>query len=198
MAQLKDTIIDGSLDVMSGITMQTGKNLYGIHPNNNEAYSLISMTSAGNTIIGYHGFVNRDSNTNIYGEDVYHYIASAGATIYRPYYRAGDTLTLSIHTTGYITNSCKDLYFYLALSKPVIGSPTVTIASNNGMLLRQNSKYTHGSSGSPVTYVKPDSYSVTGHSNWNGVCIKATFTNVADATNNSPIAIYWDGTITFS
>lgn len=190
---------DDALNINSHIILQNNVDIFGVRPGDNDAYSLISMSIEGNTIIGHHGYVNGDSDTNIYGADVHFGIASASKVLYRPYYRSGDTLTMTIHTNGYIPNSYKDLYFYLPLSKPVIGSPTITITSNNGMLLRQNGKYTHGSSGSPITYVKPDSYSATGNTNWNGICIKATFSsNTIDATNNSPIAVYWDGTITFS
>ena len=196
MAQLKDTTIDGTLDISSNITLQTGMNVLGVHPTTGEAQSLISMSSNGNTIVGYHGYANQNGNSHIYGDNVLLCIASAGNTSFRPYYRAGDALGLDIYTSGFVTNSGKDVYFYMPFARPIIGSPTVTITSNNGMVLRQNNNYTHGSSAS--AYALPTSYSKVGDTDWNGICIKASFTTTTNVTNNSPIGIRWSGTITFS
>ena len=196
MAQLKDTNIDGTLNVSSNIVLQTGMNILGIHPETGGEQSLISMSSNGNTIVGYHGYANQNGNSHIYGNNVLFCVASAGNASFRPYYREGDSLELDIYTSGFVTNSGKDVYFYMPFSKPIIGSPTVTITSNNGMVIRQNDKYLFGSSA--TAYATPTSYSKVGDTDWNGICIKAVFGNNTNVTNNSPVGIRWSGVITFS
>lgn len=127
---------------------------------------------------------------------------------YKPYYSSGDSIMLSIHTSGYLTSSMKSVNFTIPLSKPIIGHPTATISSGNGFILRQNNDYTHGSASS--TYVTPDSY--TGHlmtvdntyetdedvHEAYAIRIVATFSATTNAVNNSPIGIHWNGTITLT
>ena len=121
--------------------------------------------------------------------------------LFRPYYRAGDVINISINTAGYITSGSSSLRFFVPLSKPIIGSPAVTAASVNGFTLRQRNSstggsYTHGSASDKT--VKPSSYSASIAEDGNGVKISATFSSVANAVNNSPIGIAWSGKITFS
>ena len=115
--------------------------------------------------------------------------------IYKPYFGKGDSFSVTLRTAGYVTNSGKDVTFYLFTDKPIIGKPTVTVTSVDGFILRQGGKYTHGSSS--TTYVIPDSYS-TAANDICGVSIVARFSSNADCTNNDAIGILWTGTITFS
>lgn len=85
--------------------------------------------------------------------------------------------------------------FSIPLSKPIIGSPTVTVTSSSGLILRQENAYTHGSSSS--TYVKPSSYSTVA-STGNYVRIIAKMSSTTNAVNNSPIGITASIKITFS
>lgn len=195
MAQLKDTIIDGTLETNGHIILPSGKNIYGIHPENETLNSMISMSSNGNTIIGYSGYANMDGNTHIYGKDVLHYIGDAGNTSYKPYRSAGDSTTITFRGSGYVTNSGQDVTFLVPFSMPIVGNPTVTISSGNGFVLRQGAKYTHGSAAS--VYVTPNSYQ--SFLFWqNGIFITAKFTTTTNVTNNDAIGIYWNGTISFS
>lgn len=131
------------------------------------------------------------------GDDISHYVGNlATPGSYRPYYRAGDVITVNIRTAGYCTNSKEDIYFVVPLSRPVIGNPTVSCASVDGLILRQEGNYTHGSaSSSPV---KPTSYteSISEDGNYIQVCAKRGTTT--DAINNHLIGVHWSGTITFS
>jgi len=150
----------------------------------------------GNTVIGYDNYDSQSGTTNIYGLDILHGVSNiASPGTYRPYRRRGDTLTLMIKTAGYVTNSGKDVTFIVPLSMPIIGSPTVTVTSNNGFVLRQGEKYTHGSSAS--VYVTPDSYEVS-YSMYVGVTVTAKFSDTTNVINNNAIGILWNGTITFS
>lgn len=199
MAQLKDSTIDGNLGVTGSITLRTfDKGVYGTHPNTGEASRLIHMSNYGNTVVGYDGYINQNGNSHIYGNDVVHYVASAGNINYRPYYRAGDIIDFtgneSIRASGYVTNAGKNVVFTIPVPKPVIGSPSITATSGQGFVLRQGGNYTHGSAAS--TFVKPTSYSVI--LNASGFVVTAVFDVTTNAVNNDATGIYWDGTITLS
>ena len=124
-------------------------------------------------------------------------IASAD-TNFRPYYRAGDVIDFTgnnaVRTAGYVTNAGKNIVFTVPVTKPVIGSPSVTVENGQGFVLRQDGNYTHGSAAS--TFVKPTSYSVI--LNNSGFVITAVFDVTTNVVNNDSTGIYWDGTITLS
>jgi hypothetical protein len=107
-------------------------------------------------------------------------------------------MTFNVRTCGYVTNNGKTLIFTIPMTLPVLGSPIATASSNNGFVLRQEG-YTHGSNGasSPVTYVKPTRYSVEVKL-FTGFIVHAFFDDAPNAINNSPIGVYWDGTINLS
>lgn len=199
MAQLRDSVIDGNLEITGDIVLKTVDNgIQAIHPDTGENATILDMSQYGNTIVGYDGYDNENGNTHLYGNDVVHYVASAGRVNFRPYYRAGDVIDFKVRVAGYATNESKNVVFTIPITKPVIGSPTATATSGNGFILRQGGKYTHGSNGaSPVTYVKPTSYTV--ESNYNsGFVVTAVFDVTTNVINNDAIGIYWDGTITLS
>lgn len=199
MAQLKDSTVDGNLNVTGDIVFKSNdKGIYSIHPETGEASNILHMSEFGNAIIGYDGYVNQNGNSHIYGNDVVHYIASAGNSNFRPYYRAGDVIDFTgnsaVRTAGYVTNSGKNIVFTIPVMKPVIGSPSITVESGDGFVLRQNNSYTHGSAAS--TFVKPTSYSTI--LNNSGFIVTAVFDVTTNVINNNAIGIYWDGTITLS
>jgi hypothetical protein len=198
MAQLKDSTIDGNLGVTGDIVLKNNnKGIQGIHPETGEASSVILMNEHGDTVIGYDGYVRQNGNSYIYGNDVTHCIASSNAT-YRPYYRAGDVINFTgneaARVAGYVTNTGKNVVFTIPVSKPIIGSPSITVTSGKGFVLRQGDNYTHGSAAS--TFVKPTSYSVVLNSS--GFVITAVFDVTTNVVNNDATGIYWDGTITLS
>lgn len=198
MAQLRDSTVDGNLSVTGNMVLKANENgLCCIHPDTGTENRLIHMSQYGNTIIGYDGYKNQDGNTHIYGNDVVHYVASA-STNYCPYYRAGDVISFTgskaVRTAGYVTNANKNIVFTIYLPKPIIGSPTITIESGQGFVLRQGSSYTHGSAAD--TFVTPTNYSAV--LNPSGIVVTAVFDVTTSSTNNDAIGIYWDGTITLS
>ncbi len=198
MAQLKDSVIDGNLEVTGSAILKTnGIGIYGVHPATGETSSMLSMNSSGNTLVGYGGYVNKNGNSHICGNDIAHFVSSANIS-YRPYYRAGDVLDFtgdsSVRTAGYVTNTGKNIVFTIPVSKPVIGSPSITVTGGKGFVFRQNNSYTHGSAAS--TFVKPTSYSVA--LNPSGFVVTAVFDVTTNVINNDAIGIYWDGAITLS
>lgn len=193
---------DGNMEFINANSYSFGNNI--IIPNENALQgrftsgvpgNLIGMSTNNNTVVGYGPYVANVGNTHLYGKDIVIYSKTAG-TNYRPYYRAGDSLGLTIHTSGYVTSSGTNVVFIVPLAKPILGSPTVTITSGSGMVLRQGAKYTHGSAAS--TNVKPTSYSWIGDTDWNAVIVSAIMSNTENVTNNDAIGVAWNGTITFS
>lgn len=147
------------------------------------------------------GIYADNSNTKIVSSDVIKLDAgriylSTYLGAWRPYFCAGDSISATFGTAGYITSSGKDVVFIIPLSKPIIGNPTVTVTSVEGLMVRQNNKYLYG--GSSTKYVKPSKYAI--HSTLNGGCIHvfATMPNTTNVTNNSPCGIWANIKITFS
>lgn len=147
------------------------------------------------------GIYADNSNTKIVSSDVIKLDAgriylSTYLGAWRPYFCAGDSISATFGTAGYITSSGKDVSFIIPLSKPIIGNPTVTVTSVEGLMVRQNNKYLYG--GSSTKYVKPRKYTI--HSTLSGGCIHvfATMPNTTDVTNNSPCGIWANIKITFS
>ena len=147
------------------------------------------------------GIYADNSNTKIVSSDVIKLDAgriylSTYLGAWRPYFCAGDSISATFGTAGYITSSGKDVIFIIPLSKPIIGNPTVTVTSVEGLMVRQNNKYLYG--GSSTKYVKPRKYTV--RSTLGGSCIHvfATMPNTTDVTNNSPCGIWANIKITFS
>ena len=104
------------------------------------------------------GIYADNSNTKIVSSDVIKLDAgriylSTYLGAWRPYFCAGDSISATFGTAGYITSSGKDVIFIIPLSKPIIGNPTVTVTSVGGLMVRENNKYLYG--GSSTKYVKP-------------------------------------------
>lgn len=170
--------------------------LRGTNPDGTIVEALNFQNANGNTVLGYGNYDRGAGSTNIYGYDILYGISNiATPGTYKPYLRRGDSFTVTFRGSGYVTNGMKDVSFWLPLTAPVIGSPTITAASGNGFIFRQGNSYTHGSSAS--VYITPTSYEVTNYYRC-GLYIKAVFTDTTNVTNNDAIGIYWHGTITFS
>ena len=178
------------------IEFENNQCIYGFAPDGTAKEVINPQNANGNLVFGYDNYDMKTGSTNIYGHDVTIGVSNiANPGTYRPYRRKGDSLTLTIKSAGYVTNSGQDVTFLVPLAMPIIGSPTITVTSNNGFVLRQGTKYTHGSSAS--VYVVPDSYEVVS-SMYVGVTITAKFSDTTNVTNNDAIGILWNGTITFS
>lgn len=193
MAQLKDTTIDGILEVSKTIYIPNGYALAGYNTNG-DVRTIAHINSSNNILFGHGSYNAGEGRTYIYGNDVYVASKAAGDSQFKLYYSAGDTYDVGIRTSGYCANSGKMIYFTVPLEKPVIGSPTVTATSRNGFMLLQGGKYTHGSASG--TYVTPTSYSVALRNGY--VIVTATMSATTNAVNLETIGILWEGTLTFS
>lgn len=199
MAQLKDSIVNGGLEVSDNITLLTvDKGIQGVNNNTGKAERMIQMSSSGDTLIGYDGYRGQSGNSHICGKDIKHFVSSIGDVNYRPYYRAGDSINFVVKTSGFITNSGRAVAFTIPISKPVIGNPTASVTKDNGFILRQNGNYTHGSDGANNVYVKATSFFIEDNYN-GGFVVTASFNmNSGNVINNDHIGVAWTGTITLS
>ena len=201
MAQLKDSVINGNLDVVGNVILSTNDNaLQGVTTDGRVA-KLVQMSGNNDTLLGYGGYVNKSGNSHICGNDIKHFVAAAGNDVsYRPYYRVGDTIDIVVKTSGFVTASGTAVAFTIPLTKPVIGNPTAEVTSTSTFILRQNGSYTHGSDGSssPNVNAKPKSYSIEQNYN-SGIVVTAVFDSASGAgsvENNSHIGVAWSGKIT--
>jgi uncharacterized repeat protein (TIGR02543 family) len=191
---------DGVYFNSNDIYFNNNQVIYGKKPDGTFCEAVNPQNTNGNLVLGYGNYKGASGSTNIYGYDILFGVSSiADPGSYRPYRRRGDSLTVTLKTSGYCTNGKADVIFHIPFTAPIVGTPTVSISSGNGFILRQGDKYTHGSNGasSPNVYAVPTSYSAV-LSMWHGITVTAKFSDVTNAINNNPIGIHWHGTITFS
>lgn len=146
-----------------------------------------------NLSFGWTNYNEQRGDTYVGGKDVYFRVSGGASKVgYRPYYRRGDSIDVRMSTAGYVTSGTKEFYFTIPLGKPVVGNPTVSVSSNNGLIMRQNSKYII-----KADWVQPDRYSAYIRNN-NAVSVIAFWNNTTNAANNSPVGIDANIRITFS
>lgn len=192
-----------TLSIVSSKLSLTG-NLYfnnscgfSMRDNAGNSHHIMELNGDNLLCLGYWTSMNNVGSTCIFGRDVNIIVGNADHTWMRPYIRKGDSIALQVDTAGYVTGSGRSLLFMVPLGRQIIGNPTVTASSGNGFIVRQNNKYCYGSSS--TAWVYPSSYTVSKYGDGNvGVVINASMPNELNVTNNSPIGIRWNGTITFS
>ena len=153
----------------------------------------VNWHDGNNMSIGWGNYSLKKGGLCLGGVDIVHRIsATANNVEYRPYYRRGDSIDVRMGTAGYVTSGTKEFYFAIPLGKPVIGNPSVSISSINGLIIRQNSKYII-----KADWVQPDRYSAAVRDN-NAIWVIAFWNNATNAANNSPVGIDANIRITFS
>ena len=146
-----------------------------------------------NLSFGWTNYNEQRGDTYVGGKDVYFRVSGGASKVgYRPYYRRGDSIDVRLGTAGYVTSGTKEFYFAIPLGKPVVGNPTVSVSSINGLMMRQNSKYII-----KADWVQPDRYSAAVRDN-NAIWVIAFWNNATNAANNSPVGIDANIRITFS
>lgn len=170
--------------------------VYSANTDGTQKVVIVLCDSDNDLSIGYGSWINKDGDTYLRGRDLYLGASStASYTTYRPYYRRGDSIDVNMGTAGFVTTGSKEIYFVVPLGKPVIGNPTISVASINGLTLRQNSAYKCGSTGSSAA--KPSRYGAAVVDS-NAIRITAAWDNSTNAANNDTIGIYASIRITFS
>lgn len=187
---------NGHIDVQKNIYINT--NGSGIFERDTDGTNreLIAMDGNNKLSIGYGQYSHGGRETVLQGGNKLTLRLKNPNATWRPYMTKGDSFNTTIQVGGYITNSGKDVTFQLPLNNPVIGSPTVTIASVDGLCIRQNNKYLYGSAAS--TFAKPSSYSCTLVNGGNHIKITAKMANTTNVENNSACGIYASIKVTFS
>ena len=146
-----------------------------------------------NLSFGWTNYNEQRGDTYVGGKDVYFRVSGGASKVgYRPYYRRGDSIDVRLGTAGYVTSGTKEFYFAIPLGKPVVGNPSVSISSINGLIMRQNSKYII-----KADWVQPDRYSAAVRDN-NAIWVIAFWNSATNAANNSPVGIDANIRITFS
>lgn len=187
---------NGHIDVQKNIYINT--NGSGIFERDTDGTNreLIAMDGNNKLSIGYGQYSHGGRETVLQGGNKLTLRLKNPNATWRPYMTKGDSFNTTIQVGGYITNSGKDVTFQLPLNNPVIGSPTVTIASVDGLCVRQNNKYLYGLAAS--RFAKPSSYSCTLVNGGNHIKITAKMANTTNVENNSACGIYASIKVTFS
>lgn len=186
----------GHIDVQKNIYINT--NGSGIFERDTDGTNreLIAMDGNNKLSIGYGQYSHGGRETVLQGGNKLTLRLKNPNATWRPYMAKGDSFNTTIQVGGYITNSGKDVTFQLPLNNPVIGNPTVTIASVDGLCVRQNNKYLYESTASK--FAKPSSYSCTLGNGGNHIKITAKMANTTNVENNSACGIYASIKVTFS
>lgn len=151
------------------------------------------MNASDELCLGYGQYAN-GKPTKLYGNDISLFVKSVAAS-FRPYYRKGDSISMSYYGAGFVSSNEKEIQFSISLNRPLIGSPTITAASVNGLVIRQGGKYLYGSGGG--SYAKPSKYSCSVQGNM--IVITATMNNNTNViTKNDTIGVYASIKVTFS
>ncbi len=194
--------LSGYLDIAlktmfrNDVYFKTNYRIYGTASDGSECDVFNPKNNNGNTVIGYGNYTSKSGQTNIYGHDIVFGVSNIESPVtYRPYVRQGDSFEVDIQTSGYVTNTGRDVYFTIPLTRTIVGNPDVTCSSTDGFRLRQNNAYTHGSTSS--AYVIPSSITAQDRSNY-GVIIKASFSENTNVINNAPIGIDAKVLLTFT
>lgn len=187
---------NGHIDVQKNIYINT--NGSGIFERDTDGTNreLIAMDGNNKLSIGYGQYSHGGRETVLQGGNKLTLRLKNPNATWRPYMAKGDSFNTTIQVGGYITNSGKDVTFQLPLDNPVIGNPTVTIASVDGLCVRQNNKYLYESTASK--FAKPSSYSCTLGNGGNHIKITAKMANTTNVENNSACGIYASIKVTFS
>lgn len=192
--------INANRDIGLGGNMwcsQNGGSSFFVTCKDNVQRNMLQLVNVNNdTVLGWGQYADKYGGTFICGHDITFGVSSgASDASYRPYYRRGDSIDVNMGTAGFVTTGSKEIYFVVPLGKPVVGNPTVSVASINGLTLRQNGAYKCGSTGSSAT--KPSRYGVAVVDS-NAIRITAAWDYSTNAANNDTIGIYASIRITFS
>lgn len=158
---------------------------------------MLRLNTNNELLIGYGQYGKASVTTRLYGGNKIAFHLKNPAASWIPYYTKGDSVSVKIYQTGFITNNGKELMFFIPLSRPIVGVSAVAISSIDGLTVRQNGDYCFSKiiSSSPV---KPNSYSASVVGGGCGINIKATFTDTTNVRNNDSCGVYASIKITFS
>lgn len=158
---------------------------------------MLRLNTKDELLIGYGQYGKASVATRLYGGNKIAFHLKNPAASWIPYYTKGNSVSVKIYQTGFITNNGKELMFFIPLSRPIVGVSTVAISSIDGLTVRQNGDYCFSKiiSSSPV---KPKSYSASVVEGGCGINIKATFTDTTNVQNNDSCGVYASIKITFS
>ena len=179
-------ILTGDFDIW-GVKPSTGAETMAFEP----------QSAGGNTTVGFGNYDAGNGDTNLYGNRVFIYAKEAKGLGFIPYYKPGDSFSIDMFTSGFITNAGTELWFTVPLDKPLLGVTSVSVTTGNGFQVRQNNKYLYGSSAGACA--KPKAYTNTSLIPGKiGINVCGVFGNTTNVVNNSPCGIRAMITIKFA
>lgn len=155
----------------------------------NASYPLLlspQTTTSTNTTYFDSGVTLNPSTNIISGADISGYYLTNNSS----------SLSVDVRTAGYVTSSQTEVWFMIPISKVLKNVTTYSVTSNLGFVLRQEGKYTHGSS--DKVYAKPTI--IRAYLSGNSSCLRvcAIFSNLTNAINNAPVGVHFSGYVNFT
>ena len=186
----------GNLEMLSGdVILANSKTLRG-KDTTGVTRALAAISSDNDINYGFGTYAIGDRYTYLYGGKGIIFRLKNPEARWSPYICAGMSINIHIGTSGFITNAGKDVYFTVPIGVPIIGDPTVSVSSINGLQVRQNNKYLYGSSA--TAWAKPSSYVASVVNTKSGIQVVAKMSNATNAINNETCGIYAYIKLTFS
>lgn len=180
---------NNELWMQSNVIVPNNKGYYGINTSG-ATRDLIRWTNSNYAVVGKGGYDYSEGGTSIYGNVIAMYNKNPTGS-WKPFFGAGQTTSGTYHGAGYITGSSKKVHMTISLGKPIIGSPTITVTSVNGLVVRQGGNYLYGSSADSYTtkISSINAYREYTTNNSSVVHIVFDMANTTNAGNNVPCGI---------
>lgn len=106
-------------------------------------------------------------------------------------YKAGDSISVTYVTcAGYLSNNAKDIAFFFPTSKPI----TASRATISGVVYIRHVGGGYLANGTDISTLG----TITPAIKENGIHVNITASSAFSATNNTPLSVTFNGTITFS
>ena len=101
MAQLKDTVVNGNIELTGNITLQNAKSIYGIDADGVARQNLQSCNGNNNCVIGYGNYALDSGNTHLYGVAVKVYTKDTDFQVSNIQLARTDTETITNLASGW-------------------------------------------------------------------------------------------------
>ena len=184
--------VTGALTVNSSVTLPNCR-YYQSTTSGGVTGSLAHISTTDDLWLGYLSYDANVGITRVSGKDVQIYTRSGS---YYPYYKVGDSFKVSGIVGAQIYQDPRYLEFSVPLSKPIIGTPTMTLTTNKGVIVKMNGQCLYGSTWQ--SYSKAIQTLEIRKYDDNSLYLVLYMSNSTNAVANSSCAVCYDFNVTLS
>lgn len=187
--------VTGLLTTNSGIHLPHAKAITVNTTSTNNAIAVDTVNGAEHIRFGYGTYVAGKGRTEIVGNDIVFW-TKRSTTSLKPYYAAGDSFLINGVVGGLINDDGYKFEFAIPLSKPIMGSPAISVTTGNGVIVKQNGKYLYG--GSSGAWNKNISTLTPQRLDDNTIHLQVKMSNYTNVTTNCECGIAYHLYVTLS